>query len=161
MKAFILVAISVLFLRGKLASAEERSESSNLRSDRLVSLLEEPVDQEMRDLATKYTVKLYVKHDGYPEETSWSFKKSDGTLYASEAEGSVTTANHLVTKQFKLPAGSYTFIINDSEEDGTCCDASGNGGSIRFEMNGVAFYDEKGDFLSTRRVSFTLPISPS
>lgn len=74
-------------------------------------------------------VTLTLKLDNYPEETSWTIKNSSGTTvasggtYGSFPDGSTITATNC------LPAGCYTFTINDSYGDGICC-TYGNGSYI-------------------------------
>jgi hypothetical protein len=71
-------------------------------------------------------VTLTLKLDNYPEETSWTIKNGSGTTvasggtYGSSPDGSTITATNC------LPAGCYTFTINDSYGDGICC-TYGNG----------------------------------
>jgi len=71
-------------------------------------------------------VTLTLKLDNYPEETSWTIKTSAGATvasggtYGSSPDGSTITATNC------LPAGCYTFTINDSYGDGICC-TYGNG----------------------------------
>ena len=65
--------------------------------------------------------------DNYPEETSWNIKDNSGSTvasggtYPSEPDGSTKVITNC------LPAGCYTFTINDSYGDGICCSyGSGN-----------------------------------
>ena len=72
------------------------------------------------------SVTLTIKLDNYPEETSWNIKDASGTTvasggpYGSSPDGGTITANDC------LPAGTYTFTIQDSYGDGICCNY-GNG----------------------------------
>jgi len=66
-------------------------------------------------------VTLTLKLDNYPEETSWTIKNGSGATvasggtYGSSPDGSTITATNC------LPAGCYTFTINDTYGDGICC----------------------------------------
>ncbi|MFD2542836.1 immunoglobulin-like domain-containing protein [Lacinutrix gracilariae] len=71
-------------------------------------------------------VTLSITFDNYPEETSWTIADgsssvvASGGTYASQADGSTLNVN------VSLPAGCYTFTINDAYGDGICC-SYGNG----------------------------------
>ena len=65
-------------------------------------------------------VTLTIVLDNYPEETSWTIKQGattveSGGTYGSQPDGSTVVVN------MTLPAGEYTFTINDSYGDGICC----------------------------------------
>jgi hypothetical protein len=71
-------------------------------------------------------VTLTLKLDNYPEETSWTIKNSGGTTVASGGTYGSSPDGSTITSVNCLPAGCYTFTINDSYGDGICC-AYGNG----------------------------------
>ncbi|MBT1701697.1 reprolysin-like metallopeptidase [Chryseosolibacter indicus] len=81
-------------------------------------------------------VTLTLKLDNYPEETSWSIKNlsgatvASGGAYGSSPDGSTITATNC------LPAGCYTFTINDSYGDGICC-TYGNGSYVLNDASGT------------------------
>ncbi|MFD0965135.1 M43 family zinc metalloprotease [Pseudofulvibacter geojedonensis] len=71
-------------------------------------------------------VKLRLKFDNYPEETSWEIKNNSGTVvasggtYANQADGSILNITEC------LPAGCYSLVMKDAYGDGMCC-SYGNG----------------------------------
>ena len=67
---------------------------------------------------------LELKTDNYPNETTWNIKNSAGTIVY--AGGPYSVPNTLNTISLCLPAGCYSFTINDSYGDGICC-SYGNG----------------------------------
>ena len=68
-----------------------------------------------------YDVKVVVAHDKYPEETSWYLVDDQGTEWLSQATGSITKDEEVVSKVATVPAGEYSFEIEDSYADGICC----------------------------------------
>jgi hypothetical protein len=71
-------------------------------------------------------VTLTLKLDNYPEETSWIIKNASGTTVASGGTYGSSPDGSTITSVNCLPAGCYTFTINDAYGDGICC-AYGNG----------------------------------
>jgi len=67
---------------------------------------------------------MELKTDNYPGETTWNIKNSTGTILYSG--GPYNVPNTLNTISLCLPAGCYTFTINDTYGDGICC-SFGNG----------------------------------
>lgn len=86
----------------------------------------------------QYNVQVLVAHDEYPLETSWSLKDGEGTTWLSQGEGSITVQNEVVSEMTALPAGEYTFEIEDEYADGICC-AHGSG-SYEVSVNGDILY---------------------
>ena len=154
MKVFLSTVFAAIAV-WNLALAQEEGHAS-LRSE--VEVDDSDTRDEDRELTPLYHLKLYVKHDLYPQETSWFLKNSKGKVYGHEVQGSVTTKSASIVKIYKLPPDRYTFTIYDVEEDGICCGETGDG-YIRMELNGNVFYDEKGDFLYKRRVIFNVPLA--
>lgn len=66
-------------------------------------------------------VTLTLKFDNYPEETSWTIKNGSGTTVASGGPYGSSPDGSTITSVNCLPAGCYTFTINDSFGDGICC----------------------------------------
>lgn len=71
-------------------------------------------------------VTLTLTFDNYPEETSWTIKNSSGATVASGGPYGSSPDGSTITSTNCLPAGCYTFTINDSYGDGICC-TYGNG----------------------------------
>jgi len=69
-------------------------------------------------------VKLTLKFDNYPKETSWEIKNNSGTVVASGANYTGAGSTKNITKC--LPIGCYTLTMKDSYGDGMCC-SYGNG----------------------------------
>lgn len=110
-------------------------------------------------VSSDFTVRVYevanvvlqLTTDFFGEETSWQLKDEDGAvLYSGSNYGSFETVN----QTFALSEeGCYTFIINDSEDDGICCDY-GNG-SYKLTINGETIF-QGGAFGSSEATSFRL-----
>ncbi|MDN4165850.1 zinc-dependent metalloprotease family protein [Cytophagales bacterium LB-30] len=96
-------------------------------------------------------VTLTLKFDNYPEETSWAIRNASNTVvasggtYGSQADGSTLVINNC------LPAGCYTFTINDSYGDGICC-AYGNGNYSL--TDGSTVLASGGSFTSSQTTNF-------
>ena len=65
-------------------------------------------------------VKLNIKLDRYPEETTWEIKDNTGKVVSfggpySRSNGST------ITKDIKLPNGCYSLVFKDKVGDGICC----------------------------------------
>ncbi len=79
-------------------------------------------------------VTLTLKFDNYPAETSWSLASGGSTV----ASGSGYTAkNGTITETFNVPAGAYTFTINDTYGDGICCSYGSGSYTLRDAANNV------------------------
>lgn len=107
--------------------------------------------------ASCVNVTLTLKLDNYPEETSWTIKNTSGATvasggtYGSSPDGSTITATNC------LPAGCYTFTINDAYGDGICC-AYGNG-SYTLKDDGGTTLASGGSFGSSEASDFCLSSS--
>lgn len=84
-------------------------------------------------------ITLSITTDQYASETSWVIKNAAGTTVAS---GNGYANNATVNPAINLPAGNYTFTINDSYGDGICCNygngsytLSGDGTAIKTGSN--------------------------
>ena len=73
-----------------------------------------------------FDIKITIKHDDFPEETSWSLKDAQGTVWLRQKMDTVFKWGALVEKTVAVPAGEYTFTIRDDYGDGICCQ-EGNG----------------------------------
>ena len=74
----------------------------------------------------RFAVSLLVKHDEYPEETSWEILDSNGLVLVSQSFNSSVSSGELVSEELSLSEGSYTLSLKDSYGDGVCC-THGNG----------------------------------
>ncbi|MDO6621431.1 DUF5011 domain-containing protein [Oceanihabitans sp. 1_MG-2023] len=96
-------------------------------------------------------VTLSITFDNYPEETSWTITDgsssvvASGGTYASQADGSTLNVN------ISLPAGCYTFTINDAYGDGICC-SYGNGSYSL--TDGGTVLASGGSFASSQATTF-------
>lgn len=72
------------------------------------------------DVASDNVLKLELMTDGYPAETTWNLKDSEGRIfYESEV---YTELNTLYKINIDLPSdGCYEFEIYDTYGDGICC----------------------------------------
>jgi Metallo-peptidase family M12/Secretion system C-terminal sorting domain len=73
---------------------------------------------------TENVLDLQIRTDNYPGETTWEIRNSSNIVLYSG--GPYSAPNSLHNIQLCLPAGCYTFKINDSYGDGICC-LYGNG----------------------------------
>lgn len=98
---------------------------------------------------------LSLTLDNYPEETSWQITDNSGTVvasggtYGSQPDGTTLTINNC------LPAGCYTFTINDTYGDGICC-SYGNGSYTLTNADSGATLASGGSFGSTEATNFCL-----
>lgn len=75
-------------------------------------------------------VTVNVEYDLFSSETKWGIYAMDGTpIFQSPSAG----AHELMTRNFCLPLGCYTFRVTDSGGDGMCC----SGGEGSFEVYGA------------------------
>ena len=104
-------------------------------------------------LETAGTIDLTVTTDNYPEEFSWEFRDSAGTVLESESynanSGDLTTFEYT----FNFDDDCITFSAFDSYGDGICC-AYGEGGIELKDANGVVVYPFNGDYGSGFSVQF-------
>lgn len=82
------------------------------------------------------SVTLTLKLDNYPEETSWSIRNSSGATVASGGTYGASPDGSTITATNCLPAGCYTFTINDTYGDGICC-TYGNGSYVLTDASGT------------------------
>ncbi|WP_027395942.1 T9SS type A sorting domain-containing protein [Aquimarina latercula] len=81
-------------------------------------------------------VKLTIKFDNYPEETSWALRNSTGTIvesggtYESQADGSTLVID------LCLDSGCYNLTMNDTYGDGMCC-SYGSGSYSLTDSSGI------------------------
>lgn len=97
------------------------------------------------------TVTLILALDNYPEETSWSLTNSSGSTIASGGTYGSQPDGSTITETFNLPAGDYTFTINDSYGDGICC-SYGNGSYTLTDNGSGSTLASGGDFGSSESV---------
>ena len=69
---------------------------------------------------------LTLKLDNFPEETSWTIRDDAGATILSGGTYGSSPNGATITAAECLPAGCYTFTINDAYGDGICC-SYGNG----------------------------------
>lgn len=94
-------------------------------------------------------VTLTLVLDNYPGETSWSLTSGGSTV----ASGSGYSAKGgTVTETFNVPAGAYTFTINDGYGDGICCSYGNGSYTLRDANNNVIATG--GDFGSSESVQY-------
>lgn len=78
-------------------------------------------------------VKLYIRTDNKPEETTWNIKDIQGNVLASG--GPYAEASHGYSYTLNLAAATcYEFNIYDSGNNGICCD-NGTGGFFKLYYN--------------------------
>jgi hypothetical protein len=93
-----------------------------------------PTDEDPPSTGTFREVEVIVEHDEWPQETGWRLTDSSGTVLLSQATGSYTIPNGIVSETVSLPDGSYVFEMTDTENDGICC-LYGNG-YYKIKING-------------------------
>jgi hypothetical protein len=95
-------------------------------------------------------VKVAVRTDNNPEETTWEITNSLGVVVASG--GPYALPNKLYMQTYTLPqADCYSFTIYDLGGDGICC-ANGNGG-YEVSSNGISI-KQGGSFGFSERSEF-------
>lgn len=104
-------------------------------------------------------VKVAVRTDNAPTETTWTIKNSLGAVVFSG--GPYTEPNKLHMQTYTLPqADCYTYTINDAGGNGICC-TNGNGGyeissnGITIKQGGAFGYSETSEFWMESPVSVT------
>lgn len=79
-----------------------------------------PVSCDQNDLT------LTITFDGYPGDISWEMQDANDSVITSNGPYNSGLSNQVITHEFCLTDGNYTFIMHDSYGDGLCC-AEGNG----------------------------------
>lgn len=79
------------------------------------------------------TVTLSLDLDCYASETSWELLDATNAVLYSEA-GYSDNSQGIITREFCLPYGCYSFKIMDSYGDGLTSCSAGNGGSGSFNI---------------------------
>ena len=99
------------------------------------------------------TIDLTITTDNYPEEFSWEFRDSAGTVLESESYNSNSGDGATFEYTFNFDDDCITFSAFDSYGDGICC-AYGEGGIELKDANGVVVYPFNGDYGSGFSVQF-------
>lgn len=100
-------------------------------------------------------VKVAVRTDNNPQETTWEIRNSAGTVVFTG--GPYTDPNKLVSQTYTLPAQDcYSFTIFDSGSNGLCC-TNGNGG-YEVSSNGTTIR-QGGSFGASERSEFLYSIT--
>ncbi|NEN23251.1 T9SS type A sorting domain-containing protein [Cryomorpha ignava] len=97
------------------------------------------------------TISLGIIFDNYPLETTWRLETESGFVLAS---GSGNSAVAQIEENICVGLGCYTFIIEDSENDGICC-AYGTGSYTLTDMEG-AVLASGGQFGSQQSTDFCI-----
>lgn len=96
-------------------------------------------------------IRVYLKTDQYPAESSWDLRDDQGTVLYSRSN--LVSASTLFLDTVYLPTGCYTINVYDSFGDGVCCFA-GQGlfrvlpGSSVSPANAIMYSGDFGDFYS-------------
>ena len=104
-------------------------------------------------LETAGTIDLTITTDNYPEEFSWEFRDSAGTVLESESYNANSGDEATFEYTFNFDDDCITFSAFDSYGDGICC-AYGEGGIELKDANGVVVYPFNGDYGSGFSVQF-------
>ena len=102
---------------------------------------------------TAGTIDLNITTDNYPEEFSWEFRDSAGTVLESESYNQNSGDETTFEYRFNFDDDCITFSAFDSYGDGICC-AYGEGGIELKDANGVVVYPYNGDYGSGFSVEF-------
>ncbi len=98
-----------------------------------------------------HTVKIQIKLDDFPEETSWELVDDNtGSVISSGGPYATSQANKLKTKSVCVDNGCYVLYVDDAYGDGICCDYGNGYIKVRDESNQViassngyfGYYDE-------------------
>jgi hypothetical protein len=95
-----------------------------------------------------------VVHDEFPDETGWTLRDSAGALIASQLTGSCNTEGGTTVETLNVIAGTYTFVMTDSAEDGICCDFGS--GSFKITVDGETVISNNGEFLGSVQEAFVV-----
>lgn len=91
-----------------------------------------------------------INTDNYGSETTWSIKDSSNTIVAF---GGPYANNVTINQTITLPAdGCYTFQINDSQNDGICCQYGNGSYSLKTPNNTTII--EGGNFGASQAITF-------
>jgi hypothetical protein len=91
-----------------------------------------------------------INTDNYGSETTWSIKDSSNTIIAF---GGPYANNVTINQTITLPAdGCYTFQINDSQNDGICCQYGNGSYSLKTPNNTTII--EGGNFGASQAITF-------
>ncbi len=99
------------------------------------------------------TIKLRLKLDDYPEETTWELVDDSGDVVDFGGPYPVSKANKLISKTLSIPDGDYTLYVDDSYGDGICCQY-GNGYIKLRDVNNVLFANHNGNFGTYAEIDF-------
>jgi hypothetical protein len=103
-------------------------------------------------------VRIVVKHDRYPRETSWKLSK-DSVVIADQKKNTVTVNNKQISRTVTLGAGRYKFSIQDAAADGICCDYGGGYWEIYIDQGWgptTVLYASDGDFARKEEIAIVL-----
>jgi hypothetical protein len=119
--------------------------------------LQDPVvDYEGYYFAPIGKIKIVVKHDRFPRETSWTLSR-DSVVVAEQKKNSVTGKNKKISRVVNVSSGGlYKFRIRDTEGDGICCDAGYGYWAFYIDDKGkgptTLLYESGGDFGSKEEI---------
>ena len=106
-------------------------------------------------------VEVEIRTDGYPTETTWNIKGSQGSIVARG--GPYSQRNTVHTERYCLEENYLAFKVVDRYGDGLCC-SHGNGSySVSIEGSRVAMGDQFGRSESTEFIKYPtgwVPIRP-
>lgn len=91
------------------------------------------------------TIKLQIKLDEYPEETTWELVDNNGYVVSYGGPFALSQSNKLVTKTLSIPNGQYTLYVDDTYGDGICCDY-GNGYVRLKDIHNKTFASSNGNY---------------
>lgn len=69
-----------------------------------------------------FEIEVIIQHDEFPHETAWELVDQQGQIVSSQNYYDVVQEGQLVHKTFTVQAGDFTFRIDDSYQDGLCCE---------------------------------------
>jgi hypothetical protein len=93
-----------------------------------------------------------VVHDRFPAETGWTLRDSAGALIASQPTDSYNNPGGTAVETRNITAGTYTFEMTDSAEDGICCQFGI--GSFTITVDGETVISNNGEFLESVQETF-------
>ncbi|CAJ1960286.1 unnamed protein product [Cylindrotheca closterium] len=101
--------------------------------------------------ASQYEMILELETDLFGYETTWELRDSSGGLIAEGGKDAYLRSNESYSLKYCLEAGTHTLTIDDSSDDGMCCQHNTGGFNVVFEGEVVG---TGGDFGSTASVTF-------
>ncbi len=104
--------------------------------------------------ASQEQVVFTILTDRFPNETTWELLDSEGAVVGSGgpyADQETTISEFLCID----PDACYEFVINDSENDGICCQF-GEGSYALADMEGDTIFASSGEFSDSERTEFCL-----